>query len=60
VITAHENCVSLEQGVWVKIPSLLEEFRQALPVLKLQSNAVVLETELLGKTTDGIVDLSVL
>src|SRR5712672_3426879 len=35
VIATYENCVSQKQRVWVKFLRLLEEFTQALFVLKL-------------------------
>ena len=47
------------QSSAVSFLRLLEEFRQALFVLKLQSNTVVFERELLGKTSDRVVDLPV-
>jgi hypothetical protein len=47
-LAAHENRVSLQRRIWVELPGLVEEFRQALPVLELQSNAVVVEREFVG------------
>src|SRR5215469_16055644 len=49
VIATENNRVSLEHRLWVKFPCLLEEFGQALLLLKLQSNSVIFEPKLLGK-----------
>src|SRR6266478_7617987 len=59
-VSMPENCVGQQQRVWVKFPRLLEEFSQALFVLKLQSHPVVFEPKLLCKTSDRVADLSVL
>ena len=51
MVAAHENHVGLQRRIWVEFPSLLEEFRQALPILELQSNPPVFELKLLYKTS---------
>src|SRR5260370_28126156 len=50
----------MQRRIWVKLPSFPEEFSQALFFAKLESNPVVFEPELLGKTIDRVSNLSVL
>src|SRR5262250_1541766 len=59
VIATEKNRVSLKHRLWAKFPGLLEEPRQALLVLKLQSNSVICEPKLIGKVAGRILDLAV-
>src|SRR5215813_6261758 len=59
-VTTLKNCVSLKNSVWIKFACRVEEFSQLPFVVELQSNAAVFESEFSSKTSDRIVNHSVL
>ena len=59
MFTAHENLSSLQEEIWIQLTRFFKEFGQPLLVAKLQSDPVVFESKLLGKTSSRFLDLSI-
>src|SRR5262249_13019888 len=57
--TADEKRVGLQERVGIEFSCLIEEFSQALFVLKVQPYPVVFELELLGKTRECCLNFAV-